>query len=78
MPAVRRISQARMMAAVRERETVTICPSCSGKGFHIVETATAYRRTQCKWCLGDCMVPATVGVLFRRAKRISGYMAAVS
>ena len=78
MPAVKRITEARLEKAHRERETMTTCPSCSGRGYHMMEMGSRYRRNECRWCSGVGAVPAVVHGLFSRAKRISGYMRAVS
>ncbi len=70
---VKRISQIRLEKSLRDRETLTPCDACNGRGRHVTETATGYRGTICRWCDGVGSTPTAVKKMFYRAKRISGF-----
>jgi DnaJ-class molecular chaperone len=57
------------MFADQERETCVPCPHCNGRGHHIVEEGTSYRRVTCDLCAGTTVVTASAMRAWKESKR---------
>lgn len=57
------------MTVEPDRETCVPCPDCNGRGHHIVEEGSSYRRVNCETCTATGVVTVSVMRAWKEKKR---------